>query len=485
MWLWYLAANLLFLLALLSKTVTATLPAALLVMIWWKQGFVARKQAFWIAPTFLIGIGFGLVTAWLEKFHVGAEGIDWEFSLIDRFLIAGRAICFYAMKLLIPVNLAFTYKRWQIDSSSLVQYLFPLAVVVVLFVLFVLRNRIGRGPLAAILLFAGTLFPALGFIDVYPMRFSFVADHFQYLASIGVITLVVTAAIQISDRYLDERSKIRKVILASIVFLLVALTWNQSRIYNDIETLWRDTIAKTPTSFLAHNNLRAILNRRGDFVEAEEHLRSAVQIKPDFVDSVVNLAKSREGQGDVDEAMKLYRQATMLSPRYSPGFNGLGAMYGAKGQYDLAEKCFREAVRLDSKVSSARFNLATLLLGKGQSKDAIEHLKVAVANRPDFIEAKMSLARALIMEKEFTEAEAILNELLNENPSSIEVHNLLGVSAASQEKYRTAIHHFEQIYQMDPYQASALYNLSALYLEVGDTEKSEKYQKALDRLQNQ
>src|SRR3990167_5677543 len=104
-------------------------------------------------------------------------------------LIAGRAVWFYLWKLVWPHPLAFFYPRWPVDAGQFFQYLPPIAVLAVLAGLWRLRARWGKGPWVAAAYFLITLFPALGFFNVYPMRFSFVADHFQYLAAIGPIAM--------------------------------------------------------------------------------------------------------------------------------------------------------------------------------------------------------------------------------------------------------------------------------------------------------
>src|ERR1043166_1983285 len=192
-WTGYGLSLLLFICALLSKSVTAILPAVILVILWWKHGRIAMSDIARLIPFFLVGMALALHTAWLEKHHVGAERVDWGLSVLDRFLIAGRVPWFYLYKILWPHGLIFFYPRWTIDAGQWWQYLFPLATLASLAILWALRKRIGRGPLAAALIFCGTLFPVLGFLPVYPMIFSWVADHFQYLASIGMIALIVSA----------------------------------------------------------------------------------------------------------------------------------------------------------------------------------------------------------------------------------------------------------------------------------------------------
>jgi hypothetical protein len=180
----------------------------------------------------------------MERTRVGAFGPEWSFSLAERTLIAGRALWFYAAKLVWPAQLTFIYPRWEIDAGDWTQWLYPIGACVIVAGAFALRRRVGRGPLVAILFFGGTLVPALGFVNVYPMRFSFVADHFQYVASVGLIALAATGL-----------SRIPLNASIALPLALAVLTWRQTAIYRDLETLWTDTLAKNPAAWLAHNNL--------------------------------------------------------------------------------------------------------------------------------------------------------------------------------------------------------------------------------------
>src|SRR5208282_4341571 len=215
---------------------------ALLLVCWWKRGRIQGSDVWPLLPFFMLGAGLGLLTTLMEKYHVGAHGAEWSLSFVGRCLIAGRALWFYAAKLAWPAQLTFIYPRWEIDPAIWWQWLFPVAAIGVVAGLWLARGRIGRGPLAAVLFFGGTLGPALGFINTYPMRYSFVADHFQYLAGIGLITLCAAGL-----------ERIPRVFPAALVVLLGALTWHQTQIYRNPEILWRDTLAKNPDCWLANN----------------------------------------------------------------------------------------------------------------------------------------------------------------------------------------------------------------------------------------
>jgi len=183
----YLTALALFLLGLLSKTVIATLPGALLVIFWCKRGKLSFKRDTWpLVPFFVLGVTAASFTAWIERSLIGAEGGAYNFTFLERVLIAGRVVWFYVSKFFWPSDLIFIYPRWQINQSVWWQYLFPAALAVALAIL-VWLCRWRRGPLAGILFFIGTLVPVLGFLNVYPFRYSLVADHFQYLACLGII----------------------------------------------------------------------------------------------------------------------------------------------------------------------------------------------------------------------------------------------------------------------------------------------------------
>ena len=339
----YAAACTLFLLALLSKTVTATLPAALLLLIAWKRGRVRSSDVWPLLPLFVAGVTMAGVTVWIERHYVGAQGMNWQLSPLDRLLIAGHALWFYAAKLIWPTNLTFIYPRWQVDAADPVQLAYPLAAVATIVALWLARRRIGSGPLVAVLFFAGTLFPALGFFDIYPMRYSFVADHFQYLASIGLIALGVAAGTRAIQRWAPARAWTSRALPAILVMVLATLTWRQSHVYADHETLWRDTVEKDPGSWMGHTCLGALLGRRGDRVDAEYHYREAVRLNPNFDVARFDLGTLLANEGRYDEAIPHLREAVRLEPRSLDSNLSLGMALLFDGQPEEAASWLRAA----------------------------------------------------------------------------------------------------------------------------------------------
>ncbi len=358
---WYVASLLLFVCALLSKTVTASLPVAMAIVLWWKNEKIGWHEATALIPFFLVGLLFGLATVWLEKHHVGALGSEWDQSLVERFLIAGRALWFYAGKLLWPVNLVFNYPRWQISSAALWQYVFPLGVILLLAGGWAFRHRLGRAPLACMLFFCATLFPALGFFNVFPFRYSYVADHFQYLAGVGILVLFIGGAAQLAARLSLRLQKAAGALGVAILIVLFVLTWHQGHLYKDLRTLWTTTLKQNPSSALAHYNLGLMMAKEGNLEEGTRHLYEALRLVPDSPDihNIVGVA-----------LVKLER-------------------------FGEAESHFSEAVRLRPEFTEARYYLALLLVRNKRIDEAIEHLSIAVQLQPDYAAAHFELGRLL------------------------------------------------------------------------------------------
>jgi hypothetical protein len=309
----YFLASGLFALALMSKTVTATLPAALLLVFFWQRGRLSwRRDILPLVPWLFAGAASGLFTAWVERTYIGARGAHFTLSPLQRLLLSGRVICFYVYKLIWPSKLTFVYPHWTIDAGQWWQYSFLIGVLAVLVFLGALARR-WRGPLAAFLFFIGTLFPVLGFFNVFPFLYSYVADHFQYLAMLGIIVPVATALTIAATRVSGSRAPSRTAAVA-LVTVLGAITWRQSEMYRDNETLFRETVVRNPGSSMAHNNLGFELAKDHDRLpEAIEQFEAALRCEPDSAEAHENLGlalskthgRLLDGVGHLETALRL------------------------------------------------------------------------------------------------------------------------------------------------------------------------------------
>jgi tetratricopeptide (TPR) repeat protein len=475
----YFLATLLFVMALLSKTVTATLPGALLVIIWWQRGRLAwKRDVVPLVPWFALGAASGLFSAWVERTYVGAQGSDFNLSALERGLLAGRAVWFYLGKLVWPADLIFIYPRWAVSSAALGQYLYPVAAVALVAALWLMRKRT-RGPLAAILFFLGSLFPVCGFFNLYAFIYSYVADHWQYLPSIGIV--VLAAAGWEKGKLKVESWKLKgippsnfqlstynfwRVAPFPIVAVLGVLTFCQSGMYNDIETFYKRTIAENPGCWMAENNLGIILERAGRLDEAFVHYNRVLQIEPN-ARAHYNLGTLLREQGKPDEAIVQFQEALRLDPGYADAYNNLGGTLGDLGRSDDAIAQFKLALKVEPNLVGARQNLGIALAQEGKYDEAIAQLQEALRLAPDLAESHVNLGALLRREGRYPEAITEFQRAIELKPDVPETRVYLGTALAVEKRYDEAVAQLREAVRLAPNYAEAHFFLGAALNRIG------------------
>lgn len=378
----YGLALLAFTAALLAKTVAVSLPVVILVIDVWKSRRVRASTWLPTLPLFALGALFARITANLERTKVGAEGEAWDLSLVERGLVAGRALWHYLGKLLWPQPLIFIYPRWRIDAHDAVQWLFPLAALAAFVALWALRKRIGGGPLAAALCYGAMIFPALGFVNVFPMLFSWVADHFLYLASAPLLALGAALATGTVARANGAFRLGGRLAAGAVVILLAALTWRQIPMYRDVDTLWRTTIERNPQAWIAYNNLGVSLVAAGRTDEAIDNYKKALELHPQFFQATSNLAELYLARGRPDLAEPLYEKLVVIAPGNAVGQYQLGLARLRQGRTAEAVERFERALRLNPSLGAAHARLGDVALARGDWNGAIARYAEAVRREP-------------------------------------------------------------------------------------------------------
>jgi tetratricopeptide (TPR) repeat protein len=455
----------LFLLAVLSKTVAATLPAALLVIGWWKRGRLSwKRDVLPLAPWLGLGAGAGLFSAWVERTYIGAQGSVFDLSLVQRCLVAARAVCFYLGELFWPVNIAFIYPRWVVDVSAGGWWLFLIGVIAGVAVLWGWRGR-NRGPLAAGLFFIGSLFPTLGFFNVYAFAFSYVADHWQYLASLGVIAGVaggLSAAPWV-------RSRAARMAGAVLLVVLGALTWRQCRMYHDLETFYWTTLARNPAAWMPQSNLANLLVQNGRLEEAVGHYEEAIRLAPSYPEIHFNLADALAKMKRLPEAIAQYEAALRLNPNYAGAHANLGTALVASGRPAEAIPHFEQALRIKPDIAQAHYGLGFAFEATGDLPAAMVQYRDALRADPNDVEAHYHLANGLANGGRMAEAVEHYQAALRLRPDYAEVHANLGLALAGEGRSREALEHLQRALQLKPNDPDVHYQLSQVLQLIGDT----------------
>ena len=390
-WRFYWLALVFYLLALSSKATACTLPAALFLILWLQKKRIDWRRVLQITPFIVLGLAMGLMTIWWERYHQFTRGPIFALGPLERLIVASHAVWFYLGKLFWPANLTFIYPQWTIEPNDPFSYIWLVAGIALCVAIYFARRYVGRSLEVAAAFFVVTLSPILGFIMLYTFRYTFVADHYQYLACIGPIALVSAGLVKLSES-VQYGSRFLSALGILLLGSLGLLTWRQSASYHDSETLWRTTINRNPGCWMAEINLGSDLLQEGDTDGAIAHLERAVRLKFNVPESHNSLTYALFRKGDADGAIAEAHVALNFDPTNPDTHATLGMALMTKGRLDEAIPWLSKAVELLPNHHHAQYNLAIALAEKGETADAIAHYKKAIEAQPDFFEALTNLA---------------------------------------------------------------------------------------------
>jgi len=479
LWRFYFLSVFYYGLALFSKTTACTLPAALLLILWLQGKPLNRFRLAQMVPFLAMGAGMGWVTVWWERYHQGTEGASFSLGFLERLLIASHAVWFYLGKLTWPTNLTFSYPRWTIHPADPLAYGWLAAGAGLGAVIYFARRFTGRGIEVATLFYVATLSPLLGLIMLYTFNFSFVADHYQYIASIGPIALAAGGMAVALGKWGKEKRFLKPVLQGALLLTLGVLTWRQCGMYANLETLWQTTLVRNPNSYLAHNNLGNVFFRKGQMVEAMEQYQKALEIRPQYGLAHNNLGLVLFRQGRVDEAMEHYQRALAVQPDYADAHVNLGHALAQKGRVNEALEQYQQAVAIQPHIATAQIDLATVLLQTGQLDEAITHFQTALAVQPDDAGIHDNLGIALLREGQVDGAILHFQKALALQPDLAKAREGLGMACFRKGQVDEAIVYFQEVLKNHPDFAEANNNLGAAFIRKGQVDEAIiYYQKA-------
>jgi len=353
---------------------------------WWQRDKISSRDVRLVLPFFGVAVLMGLITIWFQSHNaIGSEVVRAD-NIWSRLAVAGCAVWFYLYKALLPVNLIFVYPKWQIDATKLLSYVPGLLVLAVAVVLWHYRKGWGKAWLFGLGYFVVMLLPVLGFINIYFMQYSLVADHWQYFAIMGPIGLVAAGITWASDR-LKKNVFLVTVFSAILLLVLGVLTWRQACNYSDSETLWKMTIARNPDCWMAHDSLGSSFKEKGQFYEAVNQYQEAIRLNPNYAGAYYNRGIAYTKLGQYQLAIESYNEAIRRTPDNAFYYNNRGSAYYKLGQYQHAFDDFSQAIRFKPDYADAYYNRGVAYSRSDQYPLAIEDFNKAIQLTPDNADA--------------------------------------------------------------------------------------------------
>jgi len=394
----YMLSLFFFLCGMWSKSIVISLPLALLLYLWWKGEKIDLRKTFYLAPYFILALLLVLFDMWIYRHKSSAS---FPFTFPERFIIAGKALWFYAGKIFWPYPLMAIYPAWEIKSYNAVQYLYPLTALLLPLGLFLLQKSLGITPLILVLFFGITLFPVLGFVDYGYMRYAFAADRFQYLASLGLIIFFSAVLQRLQNTsLLKGKSFLIYGTMSLVLIVLGYRSFRQAETFRDYETLFRHNVEKNPHSYAVHNNLATALEEKGDLRGAENHYKKALELKPDEDQVHYNLAALYAKTKKEDKAVYHYKQAILINPENASAHNNLGFLFALKGDLDKAINHYKIALKIKPDHFRTNYNMGNALMLKGDVNAAVGYYKRALEMDPGSSDLANTLAWILATNKD-------------------------------------------------------------------------------------
>jgi protein O-mannosyl-transferase len=389
---WYWLSLGAFLLALFSKTAVVMLPLVLLGCMWWLRGRVRWKDLLRSAPFFALSAAMSLVSILVEN-RSNQTISPRTTGFLSHLAGAGWATWFYLYKVLLPIGLTVVYPLWKIDASNALSYVPVLVLIGGLALFWWKRKSWGRPLLFGLGYFVMTLFPVLGFFDISYLRYSLVADHWQYHAIVAPVVLVVAGGVLIYRRLSEQGWYWGTIVGLVLLMTLGFASWERSAIYADTATLWRDNVEKNPDAAVAQYHLANALSRAGQLQEAIDHYERAVQIKPDYEEARSNLAFCLLHTGRLQSAIEQLEEFVQIDPRSVEAHFNLGIALAQAGRIEDAIGHYQEAVRLKPDFAEAHYMLAIALAKRANVDGAISHLQTASRLQPNSEQFRQTLEK--------------------------------------------------------------------------------------------
>ena len=505
-----------FVLALLSKTTVAVFPVVFGLILWWKKGRLSRADIFSLIPPLALGAIAASVTSWIEHnpLLVGASGPDWNVGWVSRVMLAGQTACWYAWKMVWPHPLIFNYPKWTLEPTNPLQWL-PLAIAIAaVAVLWAFRKTLGRGPITGLLIYLVCLLPTSGLFMVYPFRFSWVADHFAYVASIPLIALIVAGMVSLLHNYVRAG-----IALTGVVLLGFCVATNVHDLaFLDVKSLWETTLHDNPRSWMAEANYGAWSRERaqinydnymamGDEKEAvrqrdlgwtaaEQWLQRSIRSNPKCYEAYCSLGLLKVAQGKYDEALRDFNTSDNLA--VAQGADGylqpkfaLADLLAFRGQKAEAESMYAVLESYEPKLAARAphpFALLHTQIGDGYMKQlkspvapempdadratlqqAMDEYIRATEIAPDFIPAKLKLASILLDTGATRDGLQQVNDVLDIDKNNVEAKVLTANAAIKMGSYEFAVDQLANLLQVAPGYLPAHVKLAEVYKAMGRT----------------
>ncbi len=437
-----------FVLGLLAKVMIIPLPLVLVLLELRDRRRVDRSMIIDKLPYLAVALVLGIVAV------LGKTGVIQSSSLASKVLMAFLSSVFYLTQILLPLKFSLLYPYVKPITLASPDFLVPIAVWIAVGVGAVMLWRKTREPLLWLLFFLFMVAPSFVNFSKGDMDTYFASDRYAYLASFGVLYLVLLGV-----AWLGDRRSVREATLLGgvgvIAVILAVKAHAQSKTWENTETLFQNVIAQYPdASHVAYNNIGNVQRLRGDVQIAVDSYQKALAIRP-HPKVLSNLGAAYRKLGQRDLSLQSFRKALEMSPTSKDAHFGMGLLLADDGKYLEAVREYENAVATDPQYEEAYTNMGAAYLAAGKPEEAIVAYRKALAINPFFPDALYNLAVVLAEQGKIDEAIGAYEKVTRLAPRFLPAKINLGLLYAQTGKIDDARAQFNAVLDLSPQNPAA------------------------------
>ncbi|MCB9746846.1 MAG: tetratricopeptide repeat protein [Candidatus Omnitrophica bacterium] len=449
-------------LSICAKPMAVSLPVVLLVYDW-----LARRP--WSLRIFLEKLPFFvyvLPIAWLTH-QLNPGVIAARPSISESILLYVWTFIHYLRKFFWPFHLVPVYDLPQPIGLFQWEYGLSLLGFLLLFVLLI-RFRRNRLLVFAVLHYFASIFFVLRL--GIPNDTQMVVDRYMYLPSLGFCFLIGVILDKGCGFTKDKRGT--SILVIALFAVLSVLTYKQSQIWRNSETLLTYIIDHVKGSAIAHNHRGSYYSQQKQFNLALVDFNRALEFSPDYAYAYNNRGLIFKNQGDLTSALEDFNKAIELDDQYYEAYYHRANLFRLLKDYNLALKDLNKSLALKPVFSEGYLQRGQVYALMKKYDLAIADFDQAVHLDPNLTMAYRHQADAAIQMNNFPSALTDYNRYLQVNKTDGEAFYNRGNIYAHLRNYPAAIEDYSQTIQLDPAHPNAYHNRSLAFFTLDEYVKA-------------
>ncbi len=410
-------------------------------------------------PFFLFAVlaGIGVI--------VFSEGQGMTVSFFDQLILAGFSFSSYLMKILVPINLSAIYPYPAV--LGVIHYVgFAFAMVILGFTIYSFRKY--KQIAFALLFFAFNIVLLLQFI---PNTYTLMADRYAYLPSIGIYLLLGFLLEYISKNY-KEYFKLAIGVLGVYVIILILVTHNRTKVWENSLTLWNNTLEQYPDIPEALNNRGLFYYINDNYDKALADFNKAVKVHENGYHGYINRSAIYTKTQKYDLALRDLNKAISLNDQISDAFLNRALVYEKMGETEKTLNDFNRAIRLDDRNVKAFISRGAIYLHQGKFQEAIKDLRKATELEPDDYLAWANKGLANVRLGNSNAAIVDFGKAISLNPQFPDAYSNRGNARLQSGNVGGAIDDFTKAIAIDAKMGIAYMNRGRAYARSGNNDRA-------------